>query len=228
MILAIDTATRWLGLALHDGHQVLAEVGWRSFNRQTAELAPAVNQLMSRADLPLTALTGLAVAIGPGSYTGLRVSLGFAKGFALANKLPIVGVPTLDIVASSMSGMSGQLVVVAEAGRTRVCAAFYKWQRGRGWQKNSRPIIESWDNLLANLEPPAIFAGEISPEAAAQIRNHHREFRLVPAAATVRRAGYLAEIGWLRLQKGQADDPLTLVPIYLRDPAGRDTSATTA
>lgn len=219
VILAVDTATRWTGLALHDGAAIVAEHGWQSFNTQTIELAPAVDRMLQQAGLTAGELKGIVVAIGPGSYTGLRIGLGFAKGLAIANQVPLIGVPTLDIVAASLAGMTGQLVVVAEAGRTRVCAATYEWQRGRGWQKSGRPTIEAWDELLGRLEGATTFAGEVSPEAAKKIRAH-KEFRLLPPAASVRRAGYLAEIGWLRLRKERVDDAATLAPIYLRDPAG--------
>ena len=94
MILAIDTATDWMGLALHDGSSVLAEFGWRSRRTQTIELAPAVAQLWARTGVSAGDLSAIAVAIGPGSYTGLRVGLALAKGIALGQKLPLVGVPT--------------------------------------------------------------------------------------------------------------------------------------
>jgi tRNA threonylcarbamoyladenosine biosynthesis protein TsaB len=218
MLLAIDTATRWTGLALHDGSAVVVELGWRSLNTQTVELAPAVADLLRRVGVTAAALSGIAVSLGPGSYTGLRVGLGLAKGLALANQTPLIGVPTLDIVAASLGELPGQLVVVAEAGRTRVCAAPYQWRGNKGWQAKAIPTITSWPDLLQDIAEPATFAGEITPEAAKLIRD--KKLRLVSPADSVRRAGYLAEIGWKRLRKGQVDDPAALVPLYLREPGG--------
>src|SRR5688500_6973988 len=100
MLLAIDTATRWTGLAIHDGAAGIVDSGWRSFISQTVVLAPAVADLLQRVGLTAAALSGIAVSLGPGSYTGLRVGLGLAKGLALANQTPLIGVPTLDIVAA--------------------------------------------------------------------------------------------------------------------------------
>jgi tRNA threonylcarbamoyladenosine biosynthesis protein TsaB len=216
MLLAIDTATRWTGLALHDGAAVVVESGWRGVNTQTVELAPAVADLLRRVGLGAAELVGIAVALGPGSYTGLRVGLGLAKGLALANQTPLVGVPTLDIVAASLGEMAGQLYVIAEAGRTRVCAAPYQWKANKGWQAVATPIITGWPELLANVSGPATFAGEVTGEAARLIRE--KKLRLVSPADSVRRAGYLAELGWRRLRKGQVDDAAALVPIYLREP----------
>lgn len=220
MILAIDTATKWTGLALHDGRTVLAEAGWYSANSQTTELAPAVANMLRQADLSAAELAAIAVSIGPDSYTGLRIGLGFAKGLVLANQTKLIGVSTLDILAASQPAAEGLLVAIAEAGRTRVWAGNYRWQMGKGWQSEGDPVIESWDKLLETLEEPATFAGEITPLAAKMIRSSAKAFSQQTAARSVRRASYLAELGWLRLRRGWTDDPATLSPIYLRDPAG--------
>ena len=220
MILAIDTATRWLGLALYDGTAVLAEIGWRSANTHTVALTPAIDEMWQRAGVKGPDLDGIAVTIGPGSYTGLRVGLAVAKGLALANQVALVGVDTLDVVAAAFGPLNGKLLVAAEAGRTRVCMAVYRWQEGRGWRAEAPPVIDTWENLLAELAGDVTFAGEIAPAAAKLIRTASKSFRVASPAESVRRAGYLAEIGWQRLQKGLVDDAAGLSPVYLRDPAG--------
>jgi tRNA threonylcarbamoyladenosine biosynthesis protein TsaB len=231
MILAIDTATRWTGLALHDGDAVLTEMGWQSARNQTTELAPAVQTIFERYRVTAADLTAVVVAIGPGSYTGLRVGVGLAKGLALANHTPLIGVPTLDIVAAALTQHTQlvvkqiypTLIIMAEAGRSRVCATAYQWQRGRGssqWQPLAEPTIESWPDLLAKTDPGALFAGEISPAAAKLIRQAAKQFRTLSPAVSLRRAAHLAEIGWERARRQQFDDPASLTPIYLRDPAG--------
>ncbi len=220
MILAIDTATRWLGMALHDGTAVLAEMGWRCLNNHTIELTPNLHEMMQRANVSVGDLSGIAVAIGPGSYTGLRVGLAVAKGLALANQTPLIGVSTLDILAAAFGPFPGELILVAEAGRTRVCVASYEWQNGRGWQTDAPPTIETWDSLLASLEGRITFAGEMTAQAVKQIKTANKSFQIALPAAAVRRAGYLAQLGWERLQAGAVDDAQTLAPIYLRDPAG--------
>ncbi len=220
MILAIDTATRWTGLALFDGKFVIAEQGWRGLNTQTVELTPAINTLLTKAGLDASDLKAITVAIGPGSYTSLRVGLAVAKGLSLAHQIPLIGVPTLNIIAASIGLRTGSLLVAVEAGRKRVVAGMYRWHESKGWQPSEKPIIESWDTLLFHLENPTTFAGEISPEAAKLIRASKKPFYLVPAAASVRRAGYLAGIGWQRWRQGLVDDVATLAPDYLRDPSG--------
>lgn len=218
MILAIDTATRWTGLALHDGTRVVAERGWRSANTQTIELAPAVNEVLEQGSITAADLRAIGVAIGPGSYTSLRVGLAVAKGIALAHQLPVIGIPTLDIIAASIGLRTGYLLVTVEAGRKRTFAGLYRWQEGKGWQTSDRPILEDWETLLFHLETTTTFAGEISPEAAKMIRNSKKPFFIVPAATSVRRAGYLAELAWQRLRKNDVDDAAALSPEYLHGP----------
>ena len=223
MILAIDTATRWLGLALHDSTAVVVETGWRCLNNHTIELTPALQNMMTRAGVGPADLDGIAIAIGPGSYTGLRVGLGVAKGLALANQTPMIGVPTLDILAAAVGPQPGKLVIVAEAGRTRIVSNVYEWQPSAGWQSDQTPLIESWSDLLERLlevDDRMLFAGEINQDAVKTIRQTNKAFRVAPPAMTVRRAGYLGEIGWRRLRKGQVDSAHELAPLYLKNPDG--------
>jgi tRNA threonylcarbamoyladenosine biosynthesis protein TsaB len=102
MLLAMDTSTQWMSLALFDGAQVIAEHTWRTSNHHSVELSPAIIELMKQAQVRMDALTGLAIALGPGSFTSLRIGLAVAKGMAFALRLPIAGIPTLEILASAI------------------------------------------------------------------------------------------------------------------------------
>jgi len=82
VLLAIDTSTTWISLALYDGVSVQYEVTWRSQHHHTVELAPAIHQLFKRTGSSGADLTGIAIAIGPGSFTSLRIGLAAAKGLS--------------------------------------------------------------------------------------------------------------------------------------------------
>src|SRR5258708_39877796 len=90
MLLALDTATRSLSLALHDGKRVCAEMSWNTLNQHTVELLPAVRDLMARASVSTADLTVLAVSQGPGSFNGLAGGFCTAEGAGPAAKLPPV------------------------------------------------------------------------------------------------------------------------------------------
>src|SRR5215470_11193675 len=101
MLLAIDTATRCLSLALYDGRQVRAEMTWTTANQHTVGLMPAIREVLRRTDITVGNLTLLAVSQGPGSFNGLRIGFSMAKGLAMALGLPVLAIPTLDVVAAA-------------------------------------------------------------------------------------------------------------------------------
>ena len=100
MLLALDTSTAQIGLALYDGSQVIGELFWYSHAHHTVELAPALVGLLARTDVKMNEIKALGVALGPGSFTSLRVGLALAKGLALARHLAMIGIPTLDFLAA--------------------------------------------------------------------------------------------------------------------------------
>lgn len=222
MLLAIDTATHLISLALHDGQSVAAESTWQSDHYHTVELAPQAALLLRRAGIEPSGLRAIAVAIGPGSYTGLRIGLGFAKGLALAQGLPLVGVPTLDGLMRAQPPRAERALALLQAGRGRVSAAPYRWDERRyRWEAAGPARVLEWPALAAELaaqDGPVYVAGEMDAAGAERLRALKGRVRLATAAQSLRRAGYLAEIGWERLRAG-ADDASRLAPIYGGQPA---------
>jgi tRNA threonylcarbamoyladenosine biosynthesis protein TsaB len=211
LVLAVDTSTQTASVALYDGVSVRAEVTWESPRRHTIELAPRVAALL---ESDVSVLGGLAVALGPGSFTGLRIGLALVKGLALARGLPLVGIPTLDVAVYPVSQRRGMLYATLQAGRGRICVAPYRWRRG-GWRRVGEMEISTWATLAAEAEAGAIFCGEIDASGLAALTSRTVKTTVVPAAQRLRRAGYLAELGWKRLVQGERDDPATLQSIYL-------------
>ena len=218
MLLAIDAATRMPGLALYDGECVVAEETWRSANGHTVELVPGLVHMLERQKVSPSELRGIAVALGPGSFTGLRIGLSVAKGLALTLAIPLIGIPTLDILVYAQARRPGPVCAVLQAGRGRVCAAFYRWRKGQ-WQRQGDYRLTTFDELCADIETQTFFCGEIDAQVTELLRERLGERAVVASpASSLRRAGYLAELGWQRLERGEVDDPATLAPIYLRYP----------
>ena len=222
--LAIDTATEHAGVALHDGTTVTAEVQWTRRRRHSSELAATVQAAFDQQGVAAGDLAGIAVAIGPGSYTGLRVGLALAKGLALGLGIPLVGVPTLDILAAPWSppyvDRGVPLWAVLHAGRGRLGAAVYPPHAAPDspdWPPASGTRLYTLDALVSTARPPAWVAGELDARSRAAL--NQPGVTVLPAAAGLRRAGWLAEIGRARALAGAADDLALLSPTYL-DPAG--------
>lgn len=229
MLLALDTATRTISIALHDGQALLAESTWQSASHHTVELAPQVALLLRRVGVEPARLQGLAVAQGPGSYTGLRIGLGFAKGLALALAVPLVGVPTFDILMRGQPPQAERALAVLQAGRGRVAAAHYRWNaRRRHWELLEPARVVDWPALAAGLDVPTFVCGEIDANGHEQLRARRGLVTLAPAAQALRRAGFLAEIGWERLRSDEARGPEAasrLAPIYGSAPDGASAAA---
>lgn len=221
MLLAVDTSTPQIGLALYDGAQVLAESLWTSKARHTVELAPAVAGMLQHASLRVDQLRALGVAIGPGSFTSLRVGLSFVKGLALSLSLPVVGINTLDIVAAGQPVTTGlSLVCVLPAGRGRLAVGRYSANvSGRAahnprWQAQGSPVVMTAENLASGTSQTTIVCGDLNAaERTTLKKNEH--IRLVSPALATRRPGILAEMAYMRWQAGRVDDVASLAPLYL-------------
>ncbi|MBC8099826.1 MAG: tRNA (adenosine(37)-N6)-threonylcarbamoyltransferase complex dimerization subunit type 1 TsaB [Armatimonadetes bacterium] len=223
MLLAVDSATRLMSIALYDGQALLAEQTWSSHNQHTRQLAPAIFTLLDSCDLELNDVSALGVSIGPGSYTGLRIGVALVKGIAAARKLPVVGMTTLDTLAAAQPHIQGGagLVVVVQAGRARVIVKTYHWRKGQ-WGGRSEPLLLTWEGLLAQLDGPATITGEIDSDGMNILRAAQAAgtpLTIMPGAHRLRRAGFLAQAAWDTLHAAEDKSVYAagrLLPIYLQ------------
>lgn len=213
MLLAVDTSTAQVGLAVYDGAQVISEYAWRSSQRHTVELAPAVATLLSRSGLTMDNVQALGVALGPGSFTSLRVGLSLVKGLALARHLPLVGISTLDILAASQPASRMPLLVAIQAGRGRLAVSWYKSSKN-SWQAKDAARVVSIEEMMNEIKTSSIVCGEFTAEDRQRLMSN-ANVKLTSPAQSVRRPAILAELAWGRWQNGEVDDDATLAPIYL-------------
>ena len=213
MLLAVDTSTAQVGLAIYDDSQVIGEYAWRSKQRHTIELAPAVFELLRRCGLTMEDVQVLGVALGPGSFTSLRVGLSLVKGLAISRHLPLVGIPTLDILAAAQASSKLPLVVAIQAGRGRLAVGWYQRSKN-GWQAKGPARVVTFEALMDEVNRPAILCGELTSDERQKLVQR-TEAQLVSPARSIRRPAVLAELAWARWQAGDVDDEATLAPIYL-------------
>jgi tRNA threonylcarbamoyladenosine biosynthesis protein TsaB len=208
-LLAIDTSTGQAGIALTNGEN-LAQQSWPAGRQQTTMVLPAIEHLLSQCAVSLDQVGAVAVATGPGSFTGLRVGMSVAKGFVLAAERAMVGVATLDLVAAPCVALGIDCVAVIPAGRGRVVWARYDAAGGGDLPRNS-----TFEELLAALDEIAdpLVIGELAMEQRGTLAG--RGVPLAPAAMAATRAGVLAEMGFERWGRGEVDDAATLEPLYL-------------
>ena len=199
---------------MHYGHSVRAEFTWDTADHHTVELMPRCVEMLAQVNVSIEQLSGLAVSIGPGSFTGVRVGVAAAKGLALARGIPIVGVRSTDILAYAVQWCEPPLVVVVRAGRGRWIAARYLkdedlQQVGDFYLTTANIIGEQW-------EQKTTLCGELSESEQQAVKQRLGDrVRLLSPAFSLRRAGFLAEIAWQKIRAGEIDDAAVLHPIYL-------------
>lgn len=215
LLLALDTSSQTIGFALSDGGQSLAEAAWQGQRQGTATLLAQVMRALDALDRTQDDLTAVAVATGPGSFSGLRVGMGIAKGLALGLDLPIVGVPTLAFTAEAFRDCGGAVCALIPAGRGRYAYAISAWEHGE-CVTLADVTHATAPEIAASLAryPKSVVAGEYDAAAAAVLRGV-RGAAVPPPGTRMRRPGALADMAWRRILAGTADDLVALEPIYL-------------
>jgi tRNA threonylcarbamoyladenosine biosynthesis protein TsaB len=215
MLLAIDTSTRYASVALADDGRILAFRGWYSSSSHTAQLMPAIAQILRDSTMAFGDLAGIAVALGPGGFSALRVGLSIAKGLALAGQKPLVGIGTLDLEAWPYLGSGWPVCALLDSGRKEVASALFTVDGTRARADAICPPEE----LVPEVTQPTIFCGEGAANWESLIRKVLGSRALMVRALPGGRIGSLAELGRRRLAAGEADDAALLQPYYLRMPS---------
>ncbi|MBN1438989.1 MAG: tRNA (adenosine(37)-N6)-threonylcarbamoyltransferase complex dimerization subunit type 1 TsaB [Anaerolineales bacterium] len=210
--MAIDTATGSLSLALYDGQRVVSEESHPAQMRHTVALAPAVEQLLRRAEVSPGEIRAVGVAQGPGSYTALRIGMAFALGFAIPRNLPVYGIPTFEILVRAQPATEKELVAVIAAGRGRIAWCGYRASAGK-WKAAGQPCVGSWEALAAEAPKRARICGDVDRAGRAALAKR-RDLKIAPAHRNLRRAGVLAEIT-AEHRRDPETRPMMLQPIYL-------------
>ncbi|MBI1845814.1 MAG: tRNA (adenosine(37)-N6)-threonylcarbamoyltransferase complex dimerization subunit type 1 TsaB [Candidatus Rokubacteria bacterium] len=210
-VLAIETSTLAGGVALLEHGRVVGEYALDVRVTHSERLMPAIDRLFVDAGWEPSTLGGLAVSVGPGSFTGLRIGISTAKGLALALDVPVAAVPTLDALAFRLPFAAAPVCPVLAARRDEVYASLYRWSEGamrREWEYLALPPAE----LAARLPADAILLGDgaaLVPAPGA---------RRAPASVSAPAAAAVGELGLARLRAGDVVDAGALVPLYLRPP----------
>ncbi|MCC3652242.1 MULTISPECIES: tRNA (adenosine(37)-N6)-threonylcarbamoyltransferase complex dimerization subunit type 1 TsaB [Streptomyces] len=213
LLLALDTATPAVTVALHDGERVLAEASRVDARRHGELLMPAVDRVLGEAGVKLPSVTGIVVGAGPGPYTGLRVGLVTAAAFGAATGAPVYGLCTLDGIAyaAGRAGLDGPFTVATDARRKEVYWARYADARTR----LTAPAVDRPAEIAEQVaDGPAVGAGALL---------YRDVFRDVPEGMPEHQsAGALAALAAERLAAGDpeflasAGEPVR--PLYLRRP----------
>jgi tRNA threonylcarbamoyladenosine biosynthesis protein TsaB len=223
VILAADTSTATNSVAICRDNSVLAESIVEGGRLHSERLIPTVDWLLGEAGITLTDVELLAISLGPGSFTGLRIGAATWKGLALANRLPLIGVPTLDAMTRlSTFSSDGYVATVLDARMKEVFAAVYRYEGG-----HRHSVVEACAlapaNLIQTVEAlprfsarDMLFVGDGAVLYRDLFAAQWPEARFAEPALGVPRASAVAQEALALRASGVDEDGANLSPIYLR------------
>ena len=220
MILAINTSTLQFALAiLKEDGTILAEYLMTERGGHFGNLMPALQFLLDASRCNIHDINGIAVATGPGSFTGLRVGLSVAKGLCHALEAPIIGISSLEALASQIPYADIQIGPIIDSRKGEVFTAQFTWGKNRNLIRETEDICLSLKDLSSLFKQPTIFIGNDFPTQSNFIKKiRNPSALLAPACQWNLRASAVGALGLNRLDAHDFDNLQDLNPLYHRPP----------
>jgi len=214
-LLAVESATLSGGAALLDDDRLLGEITLNIAITHSERLLAAVDRLVADCGLVPADLDALAVSVGPGSFTGLRVGLATVKGLAMALDLPVAPVPTLDALAARLPFADAPVCPILDARKGEVYLSQYRWdglRMAREWNYLALPP----ELAAAELSAPVILLGDGIEACRPWLARLGEEMRIAPSAQRLPSAATVGQLGQAVLAAGGGVSAEALTPLYLR------------
>jgi tRNA threonylcarbamoyladenosine biosynthesis protein TsaB len=218
LILALDTATLVSSVALATADRLVAELTLQTKKTHSELLMTHIAQIIEMSGTTKEDLTAIAVSIGPGSFTGLRIGLSTAKALAYALQIPVIGVPTLAALAYACPFPGAMLAPMMDAQKGNIYEALFSWQDGDLREIRPARIVALAPALaeLAGMERPVVALGEGAVMYSEQIAKQAGSLVTAPPHIVMPRAGSVAMLGQKLLQDGVQHNVMSLEPLYIR------------
>ncbi len=194
---------------------MLGEITLNIAITHSERLLAAVDRLLADCGLAPADLEGLAVSVGPGSFTGLRVGLATVKGLAMALDLPIAPVPTLDALAARLPFADAPVCPILDARKNEVYLSLYRWRGDRMCREREYLALPP-ELAVAELTAPVILLGDGVEACRPWLDGQGDGIRIAPVAQRLPTAATVAELGHVLLAAGGGVGAEALVPLYLR------------
>ncbi len=216
LVMGIDTSTTQGGVALLSGQGVICEYTLNIKATYSERLLPLIDRALQDAGITLGQVDGFAVAVGPGSFTGLRIGLSTAKGLVVVGGQPLVGVSTLEAMAWTLPFCTHPVCPILDARKGEIYCALFRHEGDRLIRLMDDAAIAP-DRLLSRIQQPTVFLGDGLVVYEGLVQSQLKELALFsPLAGRGGRAAAVADLGRRRLLRGDRDDLVQLAPQYLR------------
>jgi tRNA threonylcarbamoyl adenosine modification protein YeaZ len=227
LILSLETATLTGSVALVDAFlpeddsspkaQIIAEFLLNIQSTHSERLMPAIHNLLEETSLKIHDIQGIALGLGPGSFTGLRIGVSTVKGLAYALKIPVVGVSTLEALAANVPYRSSIICPVVDARKKEVYAALFLGDGSGRITRKSDDWVLSPEELCQRITEKTLFLGNgIEVYGDILQKNLGSRASFAPPELSLPRALNVAKLSLPNFQRGQTLDLFSFTPIYIR------------
>jgi tRNA threonylcarbamoyladenosine biosynthesis protein TsaB len=216
-VLGMDTSTSCGAVGLIDDGEVISEYLLNIPVTHSERLLGAIEFVLKEARCPIENIDGWAIALGPGSFTGLRIGVSTVKGLALATGKPVAGVSILDVLASQIAPTPYLICPILDARKKEVYTAFYRYEEGSSLKRQSDYQAIRPENLVKKITEPTIFLGDgVKTYGDFLLKSLHSSAILPPAPLHVSHGSMVAKLGFELLRKGEYLNLSTFSPLYVR------------
>jgi len=212
-ILAIDTSTRYLTVALADNDKISAELNSDDSMKHSSLLIPYFDKLLKKHGLELKDIDVIALSIGPGSFAGLRVGVASCKAINMALGIKIVSIPTLDVIAYNFAGEKEKILCpVIDAKKNKVYWSLYA-SNGEDLNRLSGYMLTEIERVAARINKSALLFGDGAKLYEENLKKN--AFIEISKKDWLPKAASVAKLGFEKAKRGKFDNPDKLVPLYL-------------
>ena len=221
-VLGLETGSTIASIGLVNGGRIAASIA-RAVRSHGADLPAMVDELLGAAGVGIRDLSAIAIGIGPGSFTGLRVGLSYAKGLSAGARIRIVGIPSLDAIALCGSALPTArpgvtICPILDARKGEVYTSLYEVVTD-ALEKVTGDLVVPLDEFASHIVGEVLFVGESKAEDAhALVERNGGKANATGAAEFCRRGSFVAALGAARVARNDVDEVATLEPLYVRAP----------
>ncbi len=218
-ILGIDSSGLVASAAIADEKNIIAEFTVNNKQTHSQTLLPMIEKVVDMSGIELEQIDAIAIAAGPGSFTGLRIGSATAKGIGLALKKPIVSVPTLEGLAYRVSVFDGIICPIMDARRNQVYTGIYKMDKGNLVCLSEQKAVDIHEIMeeLEKYDEKVIFLGDgVEVQRDTIEKEFKKEYCFAPIHLSKQSAAAVAVLGEIYFNQGKAEDAAEHKPIYLR------------
>jgi tRNA threonylcarbamoyladenosine biosynthesis protein TsaB len=219
--LAIETSGRLGSIAIVEDGIVLADDAFAHGLKHAAEMVPRIDALVRSRGWSPADVREIYVSVGPGSFTGLRIGITFAKTLAFSTGARIVAVPSIEVLARNAPPEARNAIIVLDAKRDQIFTARLRRDENN-WIIEEPAHLDSLTEMLARAPRPAHLIGEGIPFHQKFLPAHDESVIVTPAETWRARAGAVAEIGFRMARAGHFTEAQSLLPIYIRKPEAEE------